>query len=54
MSKTKQSSDVPTPRFEHGGSDHWFNTLPLEHGGPPIKDVEEDEERVKNDEKRLA
>ena len=25
-SKTKQPSDMPTPRFEHGGSDLWSNT----------------------------
>ena len=31
-SKTKQPSDMPTPRFEHGGSDLWSNTLPLDHG----------------------
>ena len=27
-SKTKQPSDMPTPRFEHG----WSNALPLDHG----------------------
>jgi len=29
----KQPSDMPMPSFEHGGSDLWSNTLPLEHGG---------------------
>jgi len=24
---------MPTPGFEHGGSDLWSNTLPLDHGG---------------------
>jgi len=28
-SKMKQPSDMPMPRFEHGGSDLWSNTLPL-------------------------
>jgi len=32
-SKMKQPSDMLTPKFEHGGSDLWSNTLPLEHGG---------------------
>ena len=36
MSKMKHPSDMPTPRFEHGGSDLWSNTLPLDHGGTPI------------------
>ena len=31
--KTKQPSDMPTPRFEHGGSDLWSNTLLLDYGG---------------------
>ena len=31
--KMKQPSDMPTPRFEHGGSDLWSNTLLLDHGG---------------------
>jgi len=31
--KTKQPSDMPTPRFEHGGSDLWSNTLLLDHEG---------------------
>jgi len=26
----KQPLDMPTPRFELGGSDLWSNTLPLE------------------------
>jgi len=29
----KQPSDMPTLRFEHGGSDLWANTLPLDQGG---------------------
>jgi len=24
---------MSTPRFEHGGSDLWSNTLSLDHGG---------------------
>jgi len=32
----KQPSDIPTPRFEHGGSDLWSNTLPLDHGGTQL------------------
>jgi len=32
----KQPSDMPTPRFEHGGGDLWSNTLLLDHGGGPI------------------
>ena len=32
-SKMKQPSDMPTPRFEHGGSDLWSNTLLLDQGG---------------------
>ena len=35
-SKMNQPSDIPTPRFEHGGSDLWSNTLPLDHGGAPV------------------
>ena len=31
-SKMKQASDIPTSRFEHGGSDQWSNMLPLENG----------------------
>jgi len=34
-SKTKQPSDMPTPKFEHSGSDLWCNMLPLDHGGTP-------------------
>ena len=34
-SKMKQPSDIPTPRFDTGGSDLWSNTLPLDHGGAP-------------------
>ena len=36
-SKMKRPSDMPTPRFAHGGSDLWSNTLPLNHGGAPVK-----------------
>ena len=32
-SKMKQPSDMPTPRFKHGGSDLWSSTLPLDHWG---------------------
>jgi len=31
----KHPSDMSMPRFEHGGSDLWPNTLPLDHGGTP-------------------
>jgi len=31
----KQSSDMPTPKFEHDSSDLWSNTLPLDNGGTP-------------------
>jgi len=31
-SKMKQSSDVPTPRFEDGGSNLWSNTLRISQG----------------------
>jgi len=34
-SEMKQPSDMPTPRFESGGSDLWSNMLPLDHGGAP-------------------
>ena len=37
-SKMKQPSDMPTPRFEHGGSDLWSDTLPLDHGGAQLPD----------------
>jgi len=30
------------PRFEHGDSDLWSNTLPLYHGGAELKDEEVD------------
>ena len=29
----KLPSDIPMPRFEHGGSDLLSNTPPLDHGG---------------------
>jgi len=32
-SKMKQPSDMPMPRFEHGGSDLWSNTPLLDHVG---------------------
>jgi len=40
-SKMKQPSDMPTPRFKHGGSDLWSNTPLLDHGGPPRKIMKE-------------
>ena len=39
-SKMKQPSDIPTPRFETGGSDLWSNTLPLDR---PIHRVKIDQ-----------
>ena len=32
-SKMKHPLDMPTLRFEHGGSELWSNTLPLDYGG---------------------
>ena len=36
-SEMKQPSDMPMPRFEHGGSDLWSNTLLLDHEGAFVK-----------------
>ena len=30
--KMKHPSNMPMPRFEHGDSDLWSNTIPLDHG----------------------
>ena len=38
--KMKQPSVMPTPRFEHSGSDLWSNTLPLDHGGAPMSNYD--------------
>ena len=35
-SKTKQTSDMPTPSLNTGSSDLWSNMLPLDHGGALI------------------
>ena len=33
---------MPTPGFEHGGSDLWSSTLPVDHGGAPVQFLEID------------
>ena len=30
---------MPKPRFEHGGSDLWSNTLPVDYGGAPLPNI---------------
>jgi len=32
--KSKHPSDMPMPRFEHGGSELWSNMLPLDQRRP--------------------